>query len=161
MSPRRSKWIDKAVVAALRDIKICEAAIVAYNFAARTMDNRALGYGSEVKPDERMRLQLYRLKSDAQARALMFGNLTLNDDLRKQALRAATDFIMRDHAQIIGYLTVEGVPPSRYLSSVDEEFRQEIRAAVREQLGVDPDEDDQATYGVTDPEQEDEDEDEL
>ncbi len=153
-TPRRTKYIDQAVTAALRDIRICEAAIVAFDFAKRVMDNRALGYGTEVQADPAMRLQLYKLKSDAQSRAMMFGALTLNEELRKAATKAATEFIMRDHASIMGYLMIDGVPPSRYLVSVDEEFRAEIRAAVKDVLGVDPDEDDRLTWGAVEDEDE-------
>lgn len=158
--PRRSKYIDQAVVAALRDIKILEAAIVAHDFARRTMENRHLGMGvpMEGSREETMRLQLYRMKSEAQARALMFGNLTMSDELRKQALTAATEFIMRDNAQIMGYLTVENVPPSRYLTSVDVDFRAEIRAAVHEQLGIDPAEDDRSVWGSSEDDEDTDDE---
>jgi hypothetical protein len=141
-TPRRSKYIDQAVEAALRDVAILEAALTAYEYAVRTARNRTWGgLPQEFQPDDSLRAYLWRKRSEAQSRALMFGGLSTNPELKKRAWRAATDFIIRENSMIMGYLYTDNQPPSRWLVDVQTDFREEIHAAVKEKLGIDPDAD--------------------
>lgn len=135
--PRRSEYIDRAVVAALRDIHVVESALAALEYATRVA-NIHQSYGdTPVSREQSMRSYLWQKKSEAMARAMMFGSLTLNDDLRREAISKATEFVVRENSSIMGYLEMTGITPGTYLSDVNVEFHQQIRAAVADITGTD------------------------
>lgn len=133
MTPRRSKHIDTAVTAALRDVAVLDSAIAALHYAARITDQHTRADLDSTRAETHaMHHALHAKRGEALMRAMQFGSLTANPELRTAAFKAATEHLARQYANVVQYLEVDGVSPGSWATALADEFRAEIKAAFAE-----------------------------
>jgi hypothetical protein len=144
-SKAKDGYIAQATVNLLARIEALKAAIVAQEYAwtalTRTPDERhhefILGRDAEVYRNAWLLLRgkLFEALNQAESQAAMWGVLSGDKALQRKAIKAATRFVSHQNAEIMSYLTLDGVHPGSYLTNAHDAFRKELNKAIERETG--------------------------
>lgn len=134
-------FVNQATINALARVEQTKAAIVALEFAWNVLSEHSTRWPGTRETDPFhsayvvMRGKLFEELVRCEGEVAMWGHLTSDKKLQREAIKVATRFVALQNASIMDYLTVAGVHPGAYLSKTHDAFRKELNKAIERETG--------------------------
>ena len=130
--------VDKAVKVAFAAVKDAEIRILALEYACRELRRESHYFGEALKDYSALHSTLYKRLNDAWSNLMMWTVVNPQDTEFKDAVaQMVWERYLSEGNEIMGYLDISKLPPSRYLVEDCNMFRGELNY-LGEMLGIAP-----------------------
>lgn len=122
------KFVDKAVEAAFAGVEYAEMAFQAFEFARMSLPRH-----NNLQSDPAMmavRDKLTANLGEQYRRLFMWSTITVDDEVRKRAKELAMRRFLAENIEVMPYLSVRGEMPGGWMSTDEQQFRDEVAALI-------------------------------